>query len=93
MLSHSGEKAQQGQKLKKKTKNITEILHARISVYSKTGVKRPLSKRQKLGFQYQLSLNVGHTYCRMLQGEHSAILSTFIKLTFVIKIFILPIFE
>ena len=31
----------------------------------------------------------------MLQGEHSAILSTFItvKLPFVIKIFILPIFE
>ena len=29
----------------------------------------------------------------MLQGEHSAILSTFIKLPFVIKIFVLPIFE
>ena len=31
--------------------------------------------------------------CRMLQGEHSAILSTCIKLPFVIKIFILSIFE
>ena len=29
----------------------------------------------------------------MLQGEHSAILSTFIKLQFVIKIFVLSIFE
>ena len=29
----------------------------------------------------------------MLQGEHSAIRSTFIKLPFVIKIFILSIFE
>ena len=29
----------------------------------------------------------------MLQGEHSAILSTFIKLAFVIKIFVLSIFE
>ena len=29
----------------------------------------------------------------MLQGEHSAILSTLIKLQFVIKIFILSIFE
>ena len=29
----------------------------------------------------------------MLQGEHSAILSTFIKLPFVIKIFALSIFE
>ena len=31
--------------------------------------------------------------CRMLQGEHSAILLTFIKLPFVIKIFVLSIFE
>ena len=29
----------------------------------------------------------------MLQGEHSAILSTFIKLTFVINIFVLSIYE
>ena len=29
----------------------------------------------------------------MLQGEHSAILSTFIKLAFVIKTFVLSIFE
>ena len=29
----------------------------------------------------------------MLQGEHSAILSTFIKLQFVIKTFVLSIFE
>ena len=29
----------------------------------------------------------------MFQGEHSAILSTFIKLHFVIKIFVLSIFE
>ena len=29
----------------------------------------------------------------MLQGEHSAILSTFINLTFVIKIFVLSILE
>ena len=44
-------------------------------------------------FQYQLSLNAGQKYCRILQGEHSAILSTFIKLQFVIKIFVLSIFE
>ena len=31
--------------------------------------------------------------CKMLQVEHSAILSTFIKLLFVIKIFVLSIFE
>ena len=38
-------------------------------------------------------LNAGQKYCRMLQGEHSALLSTFIKLPFVIKIFVLSIFE
>ena len=62
-------------------------------IYSKTCVKRPLSKRPQIGFQDQLSLNAGQKYCRMLQGEHSAILLTFIKLPFVIKIFILSIFE
>ena len=61
--------------------------------YSKTCVKRPLSKRPQIGFQDQLSLNAGQKHCRMLQGEHSAILSTFIKLPFVIMIFILSIFE
>ena len=59
--------------------------------YSKTCVKWPLLKRPKLGFQDQLSLNAGQKYCRMLQGEHSAILSTFIKLPIVIKIFVLSI--
>ena len=62
-------------------------------LYSKTCVKRPLSKRPKIGFQDQLSLNAGQKYCRMLQGEHSAILSTFIRLPFVIKTFVLSIFE
>ena len=56
-----------------------------FSVYSKTSVKWPLSKRPKIGFQDQLSLNAGHKYCRMPQGEHSAMLLTFIKLPFVIK--------
>ena len=51
------------------------------------------SQKEKNGFQDQLSLNAGQKYCRMLQGEHSAILSTFIKLPFVIKIFVLSIFE
>ena len=37
----------------------------------------------------QLLLNAGQKYCRMLQGEHSAILSNYIKLQFVIKIFVL----
>ena len=57
--------------------------------YSKTCVKRPLSKRPKIGFQHQLSLIAGQKYCRMLQGEQSAILSTFVKQPNVIKTFCL----
>ena len=64
-----------------------------LAHYSKTCVKWPLSKRQKIGFQDQLLLNAAQKYCRMLQGELSAILSTFIKLPFVVKIFALSIFE
>ena len=45
-------------------------------------------KKTKIGFQDRLSLNAGQKYCRMLQWEHSAILSTFIKLPFVIKTFV-----
>ena len=64
-----------------------------LLLYSKTCVKWPLSERLKIGFQDQLSVNAGQKYCRMLQGEHSAILLTFIKLPFLIKIFVLSIFE
>ena len=35
--------------------------------YSKTCVKRPLSKRPKIVFQNQLSLNAGQKYCSILQ--------------------------
>ena len=66
-------------------------------IYSKTRLKRSLLKRQKNGFQDQLSRNAGQKHCRMLQGGHprghSTILSTFIQLPFVIKIFVLFIFE
>ena len=63
------------------------------STYSKTCVKQPLSKIPKFGFQDQLSPNAGQKYFTMLQGEHSVILLTFIKLPFVIKIFVLSVFE
>ena len=66
---------------------------SKFSHYSKTCVKRPLSKRPKIGFQDQLSLNAVQKYCRILQGEHSAILLTCIKPPFVIKFFALSIFE
>ena len=62
-------------------------LNIKLYMYNKTCVKQPLSKRPKIGFQDQLSLNAGQKYCRMVQEGHSAILLTFIKLPFVIKIF------
>ena len=46
-----------------------------------------------MGLQDQLSLSAGQKYCGMLQGEHSAILLTFIKLPFVIKTFVLLFLE
>ena len=61
--------------------------------YSRTCLKRPLKKKTKIGFQDRILFNAGQKYCKMLQGEHSAILSTLIKLPFVIKIFVFPIFE
>ena len=47
------------------------------------------NRRPKISFQDRLSLNAGQKYCR----EHSAILSTFIKLPFVFKTVVLSIFE
>ena len=67
------------------------LVHTFTEIYSKTGVKWPLSRRSKISFQGQLSLNAGQKYCRMLQREHSAILPTFIRLPFVIQIFVLSI--
>ena len=64
-----------------------------ILVYSKTCVKQPLSNIPKIVFQDLLTLTAGQKYSRMLQGEHSAILLTFIKLPFVIKILVLSIVE
>ena len=37
--------------------------------YSKTCIKQSLSKRPKIGFQDQLSLNAVQKYCRMLKGS------------------------
>ena len=48
-------------------------------------------KRQKIGFEDQLSHIAGQKYCRMLQGQHSVILLTLIKLPIVIKNFVLSL--
>ena len=39
------------------------------SFNSKTCLKQPFSKRTKIGFQDQLSLNASQKYWKMLQGE------------------------
>ena len=72
---------------------IEELGSESYTLYSKPCLKRQLKKKTKIGFQDQLLLNAGQKRCRMLQWEHSAILSTFIKLPFVIKLFVLPNFE
>ena len=53
-------------------------------------LKRPLLKIHNYGFQDQLSLNAGQSIAEC-SLEHSAILSTFIELPFVIKTFALSI--
>ena len=62
-------------------------------MYSKACLKRPLIKYTKNCFQYRLLLFAGQKYCRMLQGEHSAILSTSIKIPFSIKTVVLSFFK
>ena len=63
-----------------------------IDIHSKTCLKRSLKKKTKIGFQDRILLNAVQKYGRMLQREHSVILSTFIQLPFVINIFVLFIF-
>ena len=75
----------------KKEKEIV-LTVVTLDICPKVAIQLNLSKtatlkKTKTGFQDQFSLNGGQKYCRMLQVEHSAILSTFIKLPFVIKIF------
>ena len=59
--------------------------------YDTTCLNRPLKKKTQIGFQDRLSHNA--LVKSIVEWEHSAILSTFIKLPFDIKIFVLSIFE
>ena len=56
-------------------------------------VKRHTFKKTENWVSRPIIDNAGRKYCRMLLGEHSAILLTFSKLSFVIKAFVLSIFE
>ena len=64
-------------------------LYIGIYITEKTDVKRPLSERPKMVFNTNYRL----MQVKGIEGEHSAILSSVIKLPFVIRIYILSIFE
>ena len=49
------------------TRRFSKVFHIYPNRYSKTGVKRPLSKGNKKKIQDPLLLNAGQKYCRMLQ--------------------------
>ena len=61
-------------------------------LYSKTCLKRPLQKKAKIVFKTDYRLMQVKRIAECSNWEHSAILSTFIKLPFVINIFVLSIF-
>ena len=61
--------------------------------YSKTCLKRPLKKKTKIGFQDRLSFNADKKYCRTLQESILQYFGPSLSLPFVIKIFVLSIFE
>ena len=71
---------------------LADEISTKIS-YSKTCLKQPLKKKTTNWFSKQIVSQCRSKYCRMLPLEHSAILLIFIKLPFVIKIFVLSIFE
>ena len=85
--THPGTGNRKKQKQKKKTENILNRKKRTVNPFLNYSKRRP-----KIGFQDRLSLNAGQKYCRML-SEHAAILSTFIKLPFVFKKFVLSIFD
>ena len=58
-------------------------------IYSKIYVKRSFKKKTKNRFSKLIIHNASRKFCRML---NSAILSTLIKLPFIINIFVLSIF-
>ena len=64
-----------------------------ISLYSKTCLKRPLKKKTKNWFSRPIIAKCRSKVLQNAPREHSAILLIFIKLPFVLKIFVLSIFE
>ena len=62
-------------------------------LYNKTCLKRPLKKKAKHWFSRQIIAKCRSKVLQNAPREHSAILLSFIKLPFVVKIFVLSVFE
>ena len=60
------------------TESEKEVLN-KIKNYNRTCLKRPLKKKTKIGFKDRILLSAGQKYCKMLQGEHSAIRPVYIE--------------
>ena len=54
-------------------------------MYSKTCLKRPLTEETKIGFHDPLSVNAGSKVLQNAPREHSAIVSSFIKIPLSLK--------
>ena len=70
-----------------------QMIHLQISNYSKTCLKRPLKKKSK---KWVVRPIIASCRSKVLQNAprgHYVILLTFIKLPFVIKIFVVFIFK
>ena len=74
-----------------KTSELRKWIDAYESIYSKTCVKLSLSKRQKIDFHDQLSLNTGEKYCRMLHSSLRSLFCLFFKdhFTQVLKLYVI----
>ena len=64
-----------------------------LELYSKTCLKQPLKKNTKYWFSRPIIAKCSSKVLQNAPREHSAILLTFFKLLFVLKTFVLSIFE
>ena len=77
----------------KDLKTSVSCLCLSVKLYSKPVLSCHSKRRPKLVFKTDYFLMQVKSIAECSKGEHSAILSTFIKLPIVIKIFVLSIFE
>ena len=69
------------------------LYESEITRYSKTCLKPPVKNKTKIVFNTNYRFMQFKSIAECSKVEHSAILSTFIQLPFVIEIFVLSTFE